>query len=399
MKKASDTIDQPMFPAPSEEPLGIYVHVPFCKSRCAYCGFVTFPYRDELVDEYLSALAQEIRHKASALPRNRADKIPFFDTIYIGGGTPSVLPGTMLRELIDLCRTCFRVSDRAEVTVEANPGTVSRSALKDWQRAGVNRVSLGVQSLNARELTLMGRRHSAHDARASFRELRDAGFENISVDLIAGYPEQTVDSVLASLEGITELGPEHLSVYLLEVKHGTRLETEIREGLVKPVDDDIAADMYEEICRVSRSEGFEHYELSNFARNGKYSRHNLKYWQDREYVACGAGATGLVCGVRYTGFTDLHEYLRAIHEGAPAWVAEELSADERFGEALIMGLRLVAGADLDALTDRYGIDARSFVRQTVGDLIDAELCTLNGARLQLTPRGRLLSNMVFARWV
>ncbi len=382
------------------EPGGIYVHIPFCMQRCSYCGFYTVRYDPGLVEDYLCALRKEIRQRSRSGFDSRPSEAFGFDTLYFGGGTPSLLDGETLGELVDLCREFSGLCDEAEITVEANPGTVRPASLKEWRRAGINRVSLGIQSLDDRELKRMGRPHTAQTARRSFLQLREAGFDNIAVDLIAGYPGQTVESTRRSLEGVAALGPEHLSVYLLEVKQGTRLEKEISTGLIPVVDDDIAADIYEDICRVAGDQGLVHYEISNFAKNGGLSRHNLKYWQDGWYCAFGAGAVGFARGVRYANVADLNDYMRAVQEGLPACrLPEHLSREEHFREALIMGLRLTAGVDLDLLTRRFHIDARSFVARTAGDLMEAGLCKTVGARLILTPRGRLLSNLLFCRWV
>jgi oxygen-independent coproporphyrinogen-3 oxidase len=388
----------PVFPQDTD-PFGIYIHVPFCSGRCSYCGFVTNQYDPALEQNYVQAVLKEIdlwSQPDSLIGTLNSEA----DTIYLGGGTPSILRPENIAALIERCKDRFRTSEDLEITIEINPATVDLDGLKYLRGAGVNRVSLGIQSFADIELTQMGRRHTASDGLAVFRKARSAGFDNISVDLIAGFPGQSLASIRRNLATALELEPEHLSVYLLEVKEGTDLEVRIRNGLVQAPDDDLAAALYEYICETVAHAGYEHYEISNFARPGSVSRHNLKYWEDGVYVALGPGGHGMTGRNRYVNIEDLNKHEEFLNEKrTPFSSLTELAPEIRFKDALIMGTRLVAGLDLQLLGERYKVDAEDFVRATIGDLSESGLFKIEAGKLILTPRGRLLSNIVFARWV
>lgn len=389
----------PIFP-PDNDPIGIYVHVPFCIGRCNYCAFVTNLYRPELAERYVDAVRKEIgfwvNGPGSVFISGNAE----VDTIYFGGGTPSLLSPPRIAELIEAVRSSFRVIEAPEITMEINPATADRTAICEFRQAGVNRASLGVQSLDDSELVAMGRLHRANQAITTYQDLRYAGFENISVDLIAGFPGQSRKSLRESLEKAAELQPEHLSIYLLELKSGTKLASMIGDGQIPPLDDDLSADLYEDICLFAEEAGYQQYEISNFARNGRFALHNLKYWQDQLYIGFGPGAHGMTGRGRYANLDNLEDYEQTIGEDRlPFQSLTEMTPITRFKDALIMGLRLVKGIDLGLLGKRYQVDARTFVRETIGDLEPAGLFVLGGDTLVLTPKGRLLSNVVFSRWV
>jgi oxygen-independent coproporphyrinogen III oxidase len=389
----------PIFP-PDHGPIGIYIHVPFCIARCNYCAFVTNLYRPDLAERYVDAVRKEIRlwvnRPGSAVISDDAE----VDTIYFGGGTPSLLAPPRIADIIEAVRSSFRVIEAPEITMEINPATADRSAICEFALAGVNRASLGVQSLDDIELAAMGRLHKANQAITTYQDLRYAGFENISIDLIAGFPGQSRKSLRASLDKVAELQPEHLSIYLLELKSGTKLASMIRDGQMPPLDEDLSADLYEDICLFAEKAGYQQYEISNFARNGRFALHNLKYWQDQRYIGFGPGAHGMTGRARYANLDDLEDYDQAIGEGRlPFQSLTEMTPMTRFKDALIMGLRLVKGIDLDLLGKRYQVDAGAFVMETIGDLQPADLFVLERDNLVLTPRGRLLSNVVFSRWV
>jgi oxygen-independent coproporphyrinogen-3 oxidase len=387
----------PIFPE-DNDPAGLYIHVPFCKVRCSYCGFVSGIHDARLETLYLRSVSKEIelRGKGSA----REGSALACDTIYFGGGTPSLLSPDHIRDLIKACRRWFDVPDHPEITLEMNPGTIDLTSLATFRSAGVNRASLGIQSLLDSELSSMGRSHDSSQALSALNDLRLTGFGNISVDLIAGFPGQTLDSLRRSLQLILDLRPEHSSVYLLEVKNGTRLARLIESKQIPPPDEDLVADMYEEICAAAIDAGYEHYEISNFALPGYASRHNLKYWTDKLYLGFGPGAHGMTGRQRYANEEDFDLYELAINGGyPPVRTLDEMSPEIRFKDAMIMGLRLTKGIDLDFMSSRYRVDARAFVVDSVGDLVPAGLLDLVDNNVRLTEKGRILSNIVFSRWV
>ena len=386
---------------PKEEGCGgIYVHVPFCRTRCNYCTFVTSPYNPAAVERYIAAVKKEITLWSSGSVSAELPSNFEVDTLYFGGGTPSLLDPPHVQELLEACQKAFVFIAHPEITLEINPATSDASTLRTLRRAGINRASLGIQSFDDAELAAMGRAHTVRDALTTFDDLRSAGFDNISVDLIAGFPGQTRASVGQSLRAAIGLGPEHVSVYLLEVKEGSRLESMIRTGIITGTDEDLAADLYLDICSTLTCADYVHYEISNFARKGRRSKHNLKYWSDRLYLGIGPGAHGMTGHARYANLAGLGEYERDVNQGRlPVGTWTGLTPETRFAEALIMGLRLVEGLDLAGLEERYCVDANAFVLETIGDLQDAGLFVLADNRLVLTERGRLLSNLVFSRWV
>jgi len=322
------------------------------------------------------------------------------DSIYFGGGTPSLLKPEGIGRIIGACASHFQVSASPEITLEINPSTVTRRDLNELRAAGVNRASLGVQSFNEEELRFLGRSHSARDARVAFDDLRAARFDNISVDLIAGFPGQTRASLLKTLRAAIGMQPEHISVYLLELKEGTSFYRLVRSGELSEPDDDLAAQMYEDIRSRTVAAGYEHYEISNFALQGRRCSHNLKYWEDKPFLGTGPGAHGMTGRHRYANLEDFNSYVRAVGEGKlPQATLSRLTPMTRFQDAMIMGMRLVRGVSLNEMARRYGMDTLAFVSETVPDLFDAGLVRLEGDVLSLTERGHLLSNIVFSRWV
>ena len=379
---------------------GIYIHVPFCKSRCHYCAFVTNPYDPVLEERYTNSVTREMDLWSHGAAPGMIQGKFLVDSIYFGGGTPSLLRSDRIAKIIDTCHAKFRVIVWPEITIEVNPASSNRRALKNLRSVGVNRVSLGMQSLNDEELRRMGRPHNSREAVSTFKDIRSAGFDNISVDLMAGFPGQSMNSFSHGLEQVLNLGPDHLSVYLFELKEGTRTESLIRDGKEPACDDDLAADQYEHICRVTKSAGYEHYEVSNFCLRGRRCSHNLKYWEDQIYFGFGPGAHGMTGRHRYSNMDAFNDYQQALLTNKlPFGVLTELTPLTRFKDALIMGSRLVGGLDLAVLGERYSVDAFAFVSETVGDLREAGLFVFEEDMMVLTPRGRLLSNQIFSRWV
>lgn len=385
-----------------QQQAGIYIHIPFCERKCVYCNFNTTDFFEDLAARYVRAVAREIDHWGSSLRGQQ--KLPV-DTIYFGGGTPSILEAHQLATLILACRDSFDVAPDAEITIEINPGTFSQQKLGGWRQAGINRASVGVQSFIDRELAALSRTHTAGDARRTIRDLREAGFDNISLDLIAGFPEQTLADWEFNLGEALDLRPQHLSLYLLEVKEGTQLFGQIKRGLRQSPDDDLAAQMYRVISRTTRAAGYEHYEISNFAlanaTPGRYrSKHNLKYWTGAAFYGMGCGAHSYDGRARWVNLNKTENYIEAVsRSGFAIDERRELSDEERAQEALFMGLRLTEGISLSEFSLRYGVDVVSRYGKEIERLIEARLIELSEPRLKLTERGMLLSNEVFISFV
>jgi oxygen-independent coproporphyrinogen III oxidase len=398
---------------------GIYIHVPFCRARCSYCDFATGTYEGALADRYVRAVAREIESfdiresradvddsrreidgLAVAEVDNGADtKV---DTIYFGGGTPSLLTPAQLSLLLNSVRRRFDVAADAEVTMEMNPGTVTPEALRAFRDEGVNRASFGAQTFDDRELKRLGRTHAADDTRRTLALLRETGFANVSFDLIAGLPEQTLEAWHRNLDEALALRPEHLSLYLLEVHEGTPLAEQIRQGRYAAPDQDLAAEMYRALAERTRDAGYEQYEISNFCLPGRESRHNVKYWTGAQYFGFGCSAHSFDGRVsRWSNERDTRAYVSLIEEKGNAVVSrEELDARDRSAEALFLGLRLLTrGVNLSEHRARFRRDVRADYAEDIARFDEAGLIELEGDVLRLTPAGALLSNEVFATFL
>jgi oxygen-independent coproporphyrinogen-3 oxidase len=375
---------------------GIYIHVPFCRSRCSYCDFATGTFESALAETYVGALAREIESFKfdGALSE--------VDTVYFGGGTPSLLTSAQVARVLDVVRTRFDVEAGAEVTLEMNPGTVTPERLRALREAGVNRASFGAQTFDDRELKRLGRTHTADDTRRTFRDLRAEGFDNISFDLIAGLPRQTLAGWERNLAEALALEPEHLSLYLLEVHEGTPLAEQIGQGRYSSPDSDLAAEMYRVLVERARAAGYEQYEISNFCRPGRESRHNLKYWTGAPFYGFGCSAHSFDGRrTRWSNERDARAYVKLIETKGSAVVSQE-ELDERGAgaEALFLGLRLLSkGVDLAEHRALYRCDVRVDYAADLARFDEAGLIEIDGDVLRLTPAGALLSNEVFAVFV
>jgi oxygen-independent coproporphyrinogen-3 oxidase len=371
--------------------LGLYLHVPFCRAICNYCNFNRGLLDADLKRRYVDAIESEILRAADG----RAA-----DTIYFGGGTPSLLEPAEIGRLIAACRAAFAVAADAEVTIEANPETASPERLDGFRQAGVNRVSFGVQSFDDAELGRLGRLHTAGRARAAVAEARGAGFDNISLDLMMWLPQQTVERWRQNVQALIDLRPEHASLYILELYANAPLREEMARAGWSQAPDDDAAEMYLSSLAALERAGYEQYEISNVARAGRASRHNLKYWRDGAWLGFGCGAHSTDAGVRWRNVAGTAEYVDRVASGASV-VAERraLSPDERVEEALFTGLRLAEGVDLAAFRARYGVDVLSRFSPALAPFLDARLLRADRGRLRLTREGMLLSNELFARLV
>jgi len=380
---------------------GIYIHIPFCRSRCSYCDFATGAYEGRLAEHYVRALVAEIAAFDPARLPPGSDVAREVDTIYFGGGTPSLLAPRQVDDILDAVREKFRVDSRAEVTMEMNPGTVTPELAAEFRGAGVNRASFGLQTFDDEQLRRLGRTHTADDARRTLTVLRDAGFTNVSFDLIAGLPGHTVEQWSRNLDEALALRPEHLSLYLLEVHEGTPLADQLRRGFWPLPDPDAAAEMYRTLCENTSAAGYERYEISNFCLAGFESRHNLKYWTGAPYYGFGCSAHSFDGrSLRWSNERDAARYCELVETmGAAVVERVELSDEEAASESLFLGLRLSCGVNLVEHRARFGSDVRLKYGDDLRRFTDAGLVELEGDLLRLTRDGALLSNEVFAAFV
>lgn len=360
---------------------GLYIHIPFCRSRCPYCDFAFVVRKTHLSARYARAVVREFHARI-------ADR-PAFDTLYFGGGTPSAVPTETLAHILDAVRVRADVAPDAEITAEANPG--DQECFGALRNLGINRLSLGVQALADRTLKALGRFHTAAEATDAFRTARSAGFDNIGIDLIFGAPGQSLDEWRIILGNAIALGPEHISVYGLTIESGTNFGKRFDKGRLFVPPETEQADMYECAIDCLERAGFEHYEISNFARPGFASRHNLCYWQERPYLGLGLSAHSYLNGYRSWNVRDLTAYMDRVEATGTAIEAEEqIDADCRFLEHMMLGLRQRQG--LDALA--FERDAR--IQMPLQRLLDHQLLERTDNRIRLTRRGLLLADAVCA---
>jgi len=376
----------------SPDRLSIYIHIPFCHKRCAYCSFVSYAGREADIPAYARALIEE-----SKLRRVEGAEVK---TIYFGGGTPSLLPVEILGLILLAIDEYYKLDDRAEITLEANPGTVSQNYLKAIRSLGINRLSLGVQSLDDAELRLLGRIHTASEARESISQAKDAGFTNLSLDFIYGIPGRSLEKWQGMLSEMVTLGAQHISLYGLTLEEGTPLHQRVKNGELLPPDPDAAACEYEMAEEVLEAAGYKQYEISNWAKPGFESRHNLAYWRRAPYLGLGVAAHSFLDNKRIANTSDLDEYLSCLAEGklAPQTV-EVISEATALSEAIILGLRLNEGVSADDIKAHFSIDLYSHFESAIAELVSLGLLEQHEDRIKLTPRGRLLGNEVFMRFL
>ena len=376
------------------ERLGLYVHIPFCSAICNYCNFNRGLFDAEVKQRYVEALVQEI---AAARRDGQPDAA---DTIFFGGGTPSLLSADDVQRVIEACAASFTLSADTEITLEANPETVTTELLRAFRRAGVNRLSFGVQSLRDDELKRLSRLHGADRARAAVAEARAAGFDNLSVDLMMWLPGQSPAQWLESVDGAIALAPDHLSLYMLEVYPNAPLRDEMARGHWSQAPDEDAEAMYLSAMERLEAAGLFQYEISNVARPGRESRHNLKYWLDGEWCGFGCGAHATRDGVRWKNVSATADYIDRVARGESLRTDERrLTPDERLGDALFTGLRLCSGLDLDEINRRYGADVWGRYGDELEPFVEEGILIRDGSRLRLTRRGMLLANEVMAVFV
>jgi oxygen-independent coproporphyrinogen-3 oxidase len=397
---------------------GIYIHIPFCRSHCSYCDFATGMYEGELAERYVSSVITEITKW------NEVETPSTADTIYFGGGTPSLLTPLQIERILKAVHDRFDVLNSAEITIEINPASVGaqpagihrRDAehaevaqrnnetelplqkLRDFRGLGINRASFGAQTFDDRELKQLGRTHTSADIPSTFQQLRDTGFENINFDLIAGLPGQTLVGWNRNLDEALKLRPEHLSLYLLDVHEGTPLADQIRSGMRPGPDDDLAGEMYGTMIDQVSAAGYEHYEISNFCLPGFQSRHNTKYWNGAPYYGFGCSAHSYDgARRRWANQRDVAKYVELI-EAEQSTVVErtDLKEEDARSESIFLGLRLMRGLDLEDYRLRFGADLLDEYDVELARLSAAGLIEIDHELLRLTTRGALLSNEVFA---
>ena len=429
------------------QPIALYVHIPFCETKCPYCDFNTYAKIESLIPGYVSALRTEIELWVGLLGN------PPVRTVFFGGGTPSYLPSKDISALMTTVSESFTLQDDAEVTLEANPGDFTPDKLSHFLESGINRLSIGVQSFDDGLLTLLGRRHSASDAVEAYRMAHDAGFDNVSIDLMYGLPHQTIDHWRDTLTRTADLHPTHVSLYALTLEGGTPMEHSVAQGTLPTPDSDLAADMYALAEQDLDALGYRHYEISNWAADGKLGLHNIVYWRNEPYLGVGPGAHSSLAGHRFSNLKPPREYIKRLRDQVPSatvtlplhdrmWDENDALPNRRRGgfqtrpyneaistqasnpddshaaiqsvpvvdtiehidhplemaETMMLGLRLDTGISVPEFEARFGASPLDVYREELDELLPTGLVeTVNGG-IRLTDRGRFLSNEVFVRF-
>ena len=394
--------------AHNSDSLSLYLHIPFCRQRCSYCDFNTYTTVNDLRDVYTTALSQEIRYLGK-------ERNLLAHTVYFGGGTPSLIPAEGISDILDAVRDSFALSANNEISMEINPESVDKTYLQEIRELGVNRLSIGAQSSIATELQLLGREHDFDAVVKAAQSSREVGFDNINLDLIyglpgqTGLPDQTLSNWQTSLRAILELNPDHLSLYCLTIEQGTPMQRWLDDGSIQSPDPDLAADQFFYANELLAEKGYEHYEISNWARPGKQCDHNLSYWRNHEYLGFGAGAHGHAAGFRYSVVRQPRVYIRRFSEQqtrqeypfTPATIdRHKLSKVQAMADTMITELRLLQeGLDINTFKDKFGVSPLDAYPGIIEQLIDWQLMWRDGQRLLLTERGWFLSNQVFYRFM
>lgn len=386
----------------TSDAIGLYLHIPFCTAKCGYCDFNSYAGHEHMIPSYSDTLLKDASLWVSAVGRREVE------SVFFGGGTPSLAPVEEMAKMLGGLRATFAVASDAEVSLEANPGSLSTEYLRGLRATGFNRLSIGVQSFDDEELVQLDRIHTGEQALQAYASARDAGFDNVNLDLIYGLPEQPLANWQRTLEQALALAPEHLSLYALTVEDGTPLARDVARGRVQPPDPDVQAEHYEWTQdRLARA-GYEHYEISNWARPERRCRHNLVYWQNREYLGLGAGAHSFLNGVRFSTVLLPNRYAELVDESVAGRAdgggemrhiagAEQITPELSMSDTLILGLRLIDGVDVRAFAGRYGRAVDDVYGAVLDEFAGYGLLERTPSHLRLTPRGRLLSNELFQR--
>jgi oxygen-independent coproporphyrinogen-3 oxidase len=392
--------------------IALYIHIPFCETKCPYCDFNTYAGINHLIPSYMDALSNELRVWASALDHPRVN------TVFLGGGTPSMLSPKQMDSLMSLIRTEFAVQADAEISAEVNPDDVTVARLTGFREAGLNRISMGVQSFFDPELQLLGRRHDVDQALKAFESIQRAGITNISMDLMYGLPNQTIDSWKRNIEGVITSAPQHISAYALTLEPETPMAQHVAKGTLPEQDPDLAADMYEWASTALATAGYHNYEISNWALPGRESKHNITYWHNLPYLGVGPGAHSFLGGYRFANGKSPVTYMAKVNawgtlpadletllRESPGYVEdiEPMDAQTEMADSLIMGLRLAKGVRNRDFRARFGLNLHEAYGDAIKESISLGLLKSNGmwpeATIQLTERGKLLANEVFVRFL
>ena len=386
-----------------EKELGIYIHIPFCKQKCYYCDFVSFSNKEGYIEKYVETVKREI---------DNYDLSNYnITTIYIGGGTPSRIPSEKIQEILEIIKQEISANqtkwEDIEITIELNPGTVDEEKIKKYKEIGINRLSIGLQSTNNKLLKEIGRIHTFEDFKDTYNTVKKVGFKNINVDLMIGLPNQTISDVKDSLNEIIKLNPTHVSVYSLIVEENTKMEKLINNKELQLPDEELERQMYWYVKNTLELNGYNHYEISNFAKKGKESKHNLNCWEQKEYIGLGLAAYSYLNGIRYGNTSDIEKYINVqdflnsseLEESGIRVVDEVQSLEDKRKEYMLLGLRKIEGVSIQKFKEKFVENPIFLFRKELEKLVNEKLITIDGDCIRLTNKGLDLANIVWEEFV
>ncbi len=372
--------------------LGIYIHIPFCKQKCYYCDFISFANKNEKQEQYINAIKKEI------------DTYEFekynVTTIYIGGGTPSYIESKYIVELIEKLKSKLTNNetkfDKIEIAIEVNPGTVTKQKLQDFKSCGINRLSIGLQTTNNNLLKQIGRIHTYEEFLETYNRAKEVGFENINVDLMLGLPNQTIKDLKDSLEKVIRLGATHISVYSLIVEEGTVISKLLDEGKIELPNEETEREMYWYVKNILELNGYQHYEISNFAKENKYSKHNMNCWKQKEYIGLGVAAHSYLNDTRFSNGNNIEDYINNVENKE---IEEVQTLEDKQNEFMLLGLRMLNGVDIASFKQKFGQNPIYLYRDRLNELVEDGLVVIDLNHIKLTNKGLDLANLVFEEFI
>lgn len=385
--------------------IGVYVHIPFCKQKCYYCDFISYANKENIIEKYVNTVIKEIKDVANSNKQdyeNKKDDLLNINTIYIGGGTPSFIDSKYIVKILETLKEEFEISKDIEITLEVNPGTVNEEKLKDYISIGVTRLSIGLQSTNNNLLKEIGRIHTYEDFLNTYKLARKVGFKNINADLIIGLPNQTINDAEMSVSKLVELELEHISVYSLILEEGTKLEELIRSGKLELPEDEEERRMYWRVKEILEKNEYIHYEISNFAKKGYESKHNLDCWSQKEYIGFGAAAHSYTNGIRYSNIENMEDYIKNYETGEVAEnfvFHEKQTHNMKVKEYMMLGLRKLKGISIQEFKEKFAANPIYAFKNELEKLVNENLLEIDGDYIKLTKKGLDLANLVWEEFV
>ncbi|MFR8104568.1 MAG: radical SAM family heme chaperone HemW [Clostridia bacterium] len=380
--------------------IGIYIHIPFCKQKCSYCDFVSFPKDKSIQEQYIQALIKEIKERKIEL-QNLQEECQA-STVYVGGGTPSYIEANAIKQILEEIKQVYRIENDAEFTIEMNPGTISEEKLRIYKESGINRISIGLQTTQDNLLKQIGRIHTYEQFLENYKLARKLGFSNINVDLMIGLPNQNMKNVEESIERVIKLNPEHISVYSLILEEGTKLYEQYLKNELELPTEEMERDMYWKVKEKLEKAGYRQYEISNFAKQGKESKHNLACWNQKEYLGFGLAAHSYLENTRYSNTEDIEEYMKNIELGKLTKnriLHETQTEEDKRKEYMLLGLRKIEGVSISKFKEKFVQNPLFLFRKELNRLVEENLITVELDQIKLTPKGLNLANIVWEEFV